>query len=129
MTYDEYKQLGGIISENEFNQLLPLVKELLLDYTATALVPHWRMKQTLDEMVDTDMIYSYQLDMIAVNGGVNAFYGQNDLDLKQVSTGGFTYSIGAVNKMEFFNGIPLSPLAVSNLKRQLRAKGYLQRCL
>ena len=75
MTYDEYKQLGGVVSENEFNQLLPLVKELLLDYTATVLVPHWRMLPTLDEMVDTDMIYFYQLDMIAANGGVNAFYG------------------------------------------------------
>lgn len=129
MTYEEYKRLGGIVSEGEFNQLLPLIKELLLDYTATALVPHWRMKKTLEEMVDTDMIYFYQLDMIATNGGMNVFYGQNDLDVKQVTTGGFTYSIGAGNKMEFFNGIPLSPLAVSNLKRQLRAQGYLQRCL
>lgn len=129
MTYDEYRKLGGIISENEFDQLLPLVRELILDYTAAFLVPHWRMKKTLEEMIDTEMVYFYQLDFIAMNGGVNVFYGHNDLDLKQVTTGGFTYSIGSGGKMEFFKGIPMSPLVLSNLKRQLRAGGYLQRCL
>lgn len=129
MTYDEYKKLGGLISEHEFNQLLPYVRELLLDYTSAVLVPAWRMKASLDDMVETLIIYYYQLDFIAMNGGLNVFYGHNDLDLKQVTTGGFTYSIGAGGKMEFFKGVPMSPLALSNLKRQLRAGGYLQRCL
>lgn len=126
MTYSRYIEMGGIISEREFNQLFERTRELLLDYAAE-FVPHWLMKPTLEEMVDTEKLYLYQLDYIAQNGGVNVFNGQNDLDLKQVTTSGFSYSIASGDKVEFFNGVPISPLVKGNLKRQLSMNGYLYR--
>lgn len=126
LSYDQYHTLGGTLSEVEVTSLLPKVTDLLQSFVEEY-VPSWKYKKTLDDYGCFDKAIVYQMDFIMSIGGDAVFNGTSDLDIKEVSTSNFKYSISTDIKK--VNGIPISPLTNSLITKELRLQGYLSRCL
>lgn len=136
MTYEQYKTAGGKLSEEEFDELIDACEELIEGYAAS-LVPYWKLDEALDFLKESEKMnkaLALQIEFIQSIGGISVFNGQSDLNLSSVSTSGFTYqySNSSQNKeaqMQYFNGVPLSPLFQMRVENELRKNGFLYRGL
>lgn len=127
MNFDKYKDLGGKLSEIEFDQLYSLT-DILLKHYCEFFISRFKHKDDFTEYgIDLDRAIVIQMDFISKNGGINVFDGCSDLDVSSVTTSGYTYSIA--QELEKIDGIPLSPMVKILLKDQLRNLGYLNRCI
>lgn len=123
MTYEEYKSLGGRFNEDQFQEIYPYAVATIEGYI-TGKVPFWRIKSSLEDygFDQIDEILMYEIDFLLSSGGINACLGKSDFNFNSVSTSGFSYSIDG-GQLEFYKGIPLSPIAVSKLDHALLATG------
>lgn len=127
MTYQEYVDLGGKLSEEEFNELLPFIV-MAIDSCITNLVPAWKIESSLEEynLSNIDYLIRFQIDFISSCGGINAVMGRSDFDIKSVTTSGLQMQLGDTKHIEFYDGIPIAPLVKSHLVKELRKQGYLE---
>jgi hypothetical protein len=132
ITFEEYQLKGGKISQNEFEQIEPRIEVLLNSYIAE-LIPYWRIQDNLEDYdIDFSSIIMDQADFISSVGGENALKGMSDFSLESVKTSAFSFNIKqgtSENSISFYKGIPLSPFFESSLKKELRKKGLMSRCL
>lgn len=127
LDYQRYQTCGGSLSKIEFDQLMPDVCQLIDSYIQS-IIPYWKVKPLDDYGINFSKEVTTQIDFINENGGKSALCGNSDFNVSSVSTKGFTYKSGNRKRLSF-NGIPLSPIMVSNLQRKLRCAGLLTRCL
>lgn len=127
ITYDWYKDHGGILDKMEFNQLEPGVCRLIDSYIKE-LIPYWKVKKLTDYGIDFSDIITVQVDFIADNGGKAALNGNSDFNIAAVSTKGFSYQMKG-KQVPMFNNVPLSPMMVTELRNELRQAGLLTMCL
>ncbi len=121
MTYDEYDQLGGRFEEKEFKEIYPYAKATMEGYIMDH-IPYWRVKPLDEYGFDYKKILLYEIDFLLSCGGINACLGKSDFNFNSVSTSGFSYSVDGTN-MEYYMGIPLSPLFKSKLDHALLQTG------
>lgn len=122
LSFEEYQEAGGTrVPENEYNELEPMVEDLIDAYIKEH-VPFWRILNLDAYGLDLTKVIKYQVDFLQAHGGVDCFVGQSDLNFKQATTSGFTYSVDNT-KTETFYDLPLSSLAKSELDYQLKLKG------
>lgn len=127
MTYQEYVDLGGKLSEAEFNELLPFCI-MAIEGCIANLVPHWKMENSLEDyhISNLDYILFIQINFISSCGGMNVINGRSDFDITSVSTSGIQMRLRNGNHIEFYDGIPIAPLIKSQLVKGLRKQGYLE---
>lgn len=127
LDYEEYQLLGGVLEEVEFKELEPKIVTLFDSYISES-IPFWKIKNIDEYGMDLSKAIVEQVDFIGQNGGLQALQGKSDFNIKSVNTSGFSYSIGT-SRIDFFHNIPLSPLAISNLVKEMRKSGLLLRSL
>lgn len=127
MTYQEYSQLGGKVTKEEFDELLPFIL-IVIDNYIINLVPKWKIENSLEEyhLSNLDYLIRIQIDFIASCGGINAIMARNDFDIKSVTTSGIQMQIGGNQRIEFVDGVPISPMLKTQLIKELRKQGYLE---
>lgn len=132
ITFEEYQSKGGTLSKIEFDKIEPRIEVLLNSFIAE-LIPYWRIQDNLEDYdIDFSSIIMDQADFISSVGGENALKGMSDFSLESVKTSAFSFNIkqgASENSISFYKGIPLSPFFESSLKRELRKKGLMSRCL
>lgn len=123
-----YKDIhNGGIGEMEFDSLLSAVC-VFLKIFMESYISQSKQKETIEEyQCNIDDAICYEIDYIAQNGGLKAFQGASDTEVSSVTTSGFKVDYGAATSS--YNGIPLSPLSKSLITKELRKKGYMNRCM
>lgn len=128
ITYQDYNEHGGTLSQIEFEELEPKVV-ILFDNYVSENIPHWKILDSLDQYgMDLTKILVEQIDFIAVNGGLSALFGRSDFNIKNVKTSAFSFDVENM-KIDLFHNIPLSPIALPMLIKEMRKKGLLYRGL
>lgn len=126
ITYEEYTQLGGVLTEQEFNANISMTVDSL-EQVISNNVPFFRLEDSIEdyELTKLNDIIKYQIDYVVknidyINGSVEV------VDNMKVEGLSISYDKANVN---IVNGIPVSPVANSMLINELRKKGYMSMAL
>lgn len=123
LSFDEYVVQGGKIqNQDEFEELEPMVVNMIDSYIKST-IPYWRVKN-IDEYTELSLekVIVNQIDYISSHGGIDAFYGNSDMNLTGAKTNGFSYKVENKKGMSFYD-IPWSTLAIKELDYQLLSSG------
>lgn len=123
LSFDEYISLGGKVQDQEeFEELEPLTVSMIDAYIKER-IPFWRVRK-IDEYkgLNIEKVIMHQIDYISIHGGVEAFYGNSDLNLTEAKTSGFSYKMNGRKGLDFYD-IPWSSLAKTELDYQLFSSG------
>lgn len=131
ITFDQYTDTfkEDDIDKGEFDSLLFNATTFLQAYCEEFISQFKLMDNFEDYGLNIDDAIMQQIHFSYENGGIALYSGQSDMNIAQVSTSGFSFSYGSSGneKITFFNGIPVSPMAKMLIKKELRKKGYLNR--
>lgn len=127
MTYEEYVNQNGKLSEAEFNELLPFVLLVIEGYIAD-IIPKWYVRDSIDDynLDNLNVILKLQIDFISSCGGLNALMGRSDFDIKSITTSGLAMQVGDSKFVKYHDGVPISPIVESILVKELRKKDFLR---
>lgn len=128
--YDQYiETFDDDIDKGEFDSLLLNATTFLQNY-CEEFISQFKLKDKFEDYgLNIDDAIMQQIHFSFENGGTALYSGQSDMNIAQVSTSGFSFSYGSGGneKITFFNGIPVSPMAKMLINKELRKKGYLNR--
>ena len=137
MNWEYYSETyNGKLSKEQFEALLPFVLDIF-QLVINDEVPYWRLDRIVMSDLDIDRAVCIQVDFLDTVGGKSALEGMSSLDLSAIETDGFSMNFGSKNASNGvtalddlkYNGMPLSPLAKTQLITTLRKAGFLQRGL
>ena len=131
ITFDKYTDIyqDDDIDKGEFDSLLLNATTFLQSY-CEEFISQFKLKDKFEDYgLNIDDAIIQQIHFSFENGGDVIYSGQSDMNVTQVSTSGFSFSYGSGGneKITFFNGIPVSPMAKMLINKELRKKGYLNR--
>lgn len=131
--FDFYKNVfNGTLDEDKFNSLSGVSTSLITQFMELYIAP-WELKETIEEYpCDMREAICCQIDYLDLLGGIDVINsaGPTDFDVNSIKTEGFEYSYDSTalkNRMQYFNGIPFSKMAVKLIKKQLRMSGLMCR--
>jgi len=130
VTFEEYGELGGraITSKKDYDRLEPLVEEVIDAYIKTQ-IPYWRVRPLEEYEINLQIPIVRQIDFVDTHGGLDYFQGNNDMALRTVTTGGFSYSMDDGAETPKLYNLPLSPITKARIDYELKMAGLSGRIL